>query len=180
VPVERIREDAAEEDTDGAAAGQDEPEDAHRLRPFGRLGEQGHDQRERDGGHDRAADSLDCPRRDQRLLRGREAAGERCEREQRDADQEQAARAEEITQPPAEEQETAEGEQIGVHDPRERFLGEAEILADRGERDVHDCPVEDDHQIAQAQDEQGKPAAAAFHGHRTAQRLRLGSIPTAV
>ena len=78
----------------------------------------------------------------------RQAARERGEREERDADQEQAAVAEEVAEPAAEQEEAAEREQVGVHDPRERRLGEAEVLADRRQGDVHDRHVEDDHQVA--------------------------------
>src|SRR6185437_8888249 len=67
--------------------------------------------------------------------------------------------------PPAEEQEAPEGEQVGVHDPGERGRTEAEVGADRRQRDVHDRRVEDDHQIAQAEDVEREPAAAAVEGH---------------
>ena len=71
---------------------------------------------------------------------------DRRDREERDPDQEQAPVAVEVAEPPAEQQEAAEGEQIGVHDPGERGLREAEVLPDRRQRDVHDRRVEDDHQ----------------------------------
>ena len=61
-------------------------------------------------------------------------------------------------EPSAEEQEAAEREQVGVHHPRQRRLGEPEVVADRGQRDVHDRHVDDDHQVAQAQHVQGEPA----------------------
>ena len=87
---------------------------------------------------------------------------ERGQREERDADQEQPPVAEEVAEPAAEQQEAAEGEQVGVHDPGERGLGEAEVLPDRRQRDVHDRRVEDDHQVAQAEDDQREPAGAAI------------------
>ena len=160
VPAERVGEDAAEQDADRPAARRDEAEHAHRLRPLGRLGEDRHHQRKRDRRHDRAADPLHRPRRDEHALRGREAADERGRREERDPRQEQAAVAEEVAEPPAQQQEAAERQQVGVHDPRERRLGEPEILADRGKRDADDRHVEDDHQVAQAQDEERQPAGA--------------------
>jgi hypothetical protein len=55
---------------------------------------------------------------------------------------------EEVAQPPAQEKEAAEGQQVRVHDPRERRLGEPEVVPDRGQGDVHDRPVEHDHQVA--------------------------------
>ena len=91
-------------------------------------------------------------------LRRREPAAERRQREERDPDQEQTAVAEEVAQPAAEQEEAAEGEQVGVDHPGERRLREAEILPDRRQRDAHDRHVEDDHQVAQAEDDQRQPA----------------------
>ena len=86
--------------------------------------------------------------------------------EQGDADQEQAPVPVEITEPPTEQQEAAEGEQVGVDDPRKRRLGEPEVGPDRRQRDVHDRRVEHDHQGAGAEDEECEPALAGVHGHR--------------
>src|SRR5215471_16499334 len=47
MPVECVGEDSAEQDAERAASGRDEAEDAHRLRPLGRVDEQRHHQRER-------------------------------------------------------------------------------------------------------------------------------------
>jgi hypothetical protein len=66
----------------------------------------------------------------------------------------------EIAQTPAEQKEAAIGEEIRVHDPREGGLGKAEILANRRQRDVHDRHVEHDHQAAEAEHVEGKPAGA--------------------
>jgi len=74
--------------------------------------------------------------------------------------------AEEIAEPSAEQQKAAEGEEVGVHDPGKRGLGEAEILPDRRKRDVHDRRVEYDHQSAQAEDDQREPAPRASPGGR--------------
>ena len=43
--------------------------------------------------------------------------------------EEQPALPEQVAEPAAEQQEAAEGQQVGVHHPRERGLGEAEIVA---------------------------------------------------
>ena len=50
--------------------------------------------------------------------------------------EEQPPMAEEVAEPAAQQQEAAEGEQVRVHHPGERRLGEAEVLADRRQRDV--------------------------------------------
>ena len=73
--------------------------------------------------------------------------------------------AEEVAEPAAEQEETPEGEQVGVHDPGERGLREAEILPDRRQRDVHDRRIENDHQAGEAEHVQREPACAAVQGH---------------
>ena len=161
MPAEHVGQDAAEQHADAAAAGHHEAEKAHRLGPLALFLEEQQEQRECDRRDDRAAEALDGARGDQQVLRGREAAGERGEREERDPAQEQPPVAEQVAEPAAQQQEAAEGQQVGVHDPRERFLGEAEIGANRGQRDVHDRRVEHDHQVAQAEDVEREPACAA-------------------
>jgi hypothetical protein len=165
VPVQRVGEDAAEQHADRSAAGGDEPDHAHRLRPLGGLREERHDQRERDGGHDGGAQPLDGARADEELLRAGDAARERREREERHAEHEQAPVAEQVAEPAAEEQEAPERQEVGVHHPGERRLGEAEILADRRQRDVHDRRVEHDHEVAHAEHDEREPAGAVIHGH---------------
>jgi hypothetical protein len=113
---------------------------------------------ESDGGDDRAAHPLHGTRGDQHALRGREAAHERGRREERDPGQEQAPVPEQVAEPPTEEQEPAEGEQVGVHDPGERLLREAEVLADRRQRNADDRHVEHDHQVAEAEHDEREPA----------------------
>ena len=137
---------------------QTKPKTPIALRPLGRLGEQVHDQRQRHGRDDRAAEALHGARGDQQRLRVGQAAGERGEREQRDAEQEQPAVAVEVAEPAAEQQEAAEGQHVGVDHPDQRGLGEAEVGPDRRQRDVHDRRVEHDHQVAEAQHDQGQPA----------------------
>ena len=119
VPVERVREDAAEQHADTAAARHHEAEEPHRLGALGWFGEQHHDQREGDRRYDGAAETLHRARSDQEPLRAREPAGERCEREKGDPAEEQPAVAEEIAEPPAEQQEAAEREEVGVDHPGE-------------------------------------------------------------
>ena len=161
VPAERARQDAAEERAERATPSGDETEEAHCLRPLSRRGEEGHDKRERDRRDDRAAQPLHRARPDEGRLRACEAAAERGECEERDADEEDAPVAEEVAEPPAEQEEAAEGEQIAVHDPRERARGEAEVRADRGQRDADNRRIEDDHQVPHAEDEEREPARVA-------------------
>ena len=104
-------------------------------------------------------------------------AGERRGREDRDPDQEQPPVAEEVAQPAAEEQESAEREQVGVHDPGQRGLREAEVGTDRRQRDVHDRRVEHDHQIAQAEGDEGEPAGAIGHAAGIGVSCSVGRHP---
>jgi hypothetical protein len=52
-----------------------------------------------------------------------------------------------------EEKEASKGDQVGVHDPRERLFREDEMSTNRRKRDADDRQVEDDHQIAETEDE---------------------------
>ena len=81
--------------------------------------------------------------------------------EEDDADHEHAPVAVQVAEPAAEQEEAAAGQQVGVDDPDQRRLGEAEVGADRGQRDVDDRHVEHDHQHAEADDAEGEPAARA-------------------
>jgi hypothetical protein len=160
VPVECVGQKAAEQGADGAAAGTDEAEHAHRLGAIAGLREQIHDQRQRDRIDDRTTQTLYGARGDQDELRTGQSARERGQREQPDAEQEQAPMAVEIAEPAAEQQESAGGQQIRVDDPGQRAFGKSETLADRRQRDVHDRHVEHDHQDAETQDGKCEPAAA--------------------
>ena len=73
--------------------------------------------------------------------------------------------AEEVSQPASEEEKAAEGDQVGVHDPGERGLGEPEVGSNRRQGNVHDRHVEDDHQVAEAEDEQRQPALSPVETH---------------
>jgi hypothetical protein len=110
VPAEDVGQDPAHEDADRATAGRHEAEDAHRLRPLGRLGEERHDQRERDRRDDGAAETLNRPRPDQHALGRCETAGERRRGEERDPEQEETPLAEEVAEPSGQEEKAAEGE----------------------------------------------------------------------
>ena len=154
VPAQDVGQDAAEQHADRPAAGQHEAEDAHRLRALGGLGEQHHDQRERDGRDHRAAEALHRAGDDQDFLGAGQPAGERRHREDDDAGHEQAPVPEQVAEPAAEQQEPAEREQVGVHHPGERGLREAQIRPDRRQGDVHDRRVEDDHQVPATEHEE--------------------------
>src|SRR5918996_2277811 len=57
------------------------------------------------------------------------------------------------------QQEAAERQHVGVHDPGEVLLGEVEPLSDRGQGHVDDRGVEDDYELREAEEGEGDPAA---------------------
>ena len=164
VPVDRLGQHAADEQADRAAGGGDEAVDADRLHLLARLREHRDDHPEDDGRGQRAADALDEARRDEDLLALRHAARHRGEREHAEADEEDAAPGDEIAEPPGQQQQAAERDEVGVDDPGEARLREAEVLLDRGQSNVHDRDVEDDHEHADAEHVERDPARAVVGG----------------
>ena len=86
-------------------------------------------------------------RGDEDRLAGGEPAHQRGRGEQRDSGEEEAALAVEVAEAAAEQQEAAERERVGVDDPRQVVLVEVERVADRGEGDVDDGGVQNDHEL---------------------------------
>ena len=165
VPAEQPGQHAAEQHADRAAAGHDEAEEAHRLRPLAGLGEQAHDQRQGHRRHRGAAEALDRAADDQQARAGRQAAGDELRVKATTPPRKTPLVAVQVAEPARQQQEAAEGEHVGVDHPGQRGLAEAEVGLDRGQRDVHDVRVEHDHQVAQAEHLQGQPAGS-FVVHR--------------
>jgi hypothetical protein len=69
-----------------------------------------------------------------------------------------------IAEAAGQQQQAAEGDQVGVDDPGETGLGEAQVALDRGQGDVHHRDVEHDHEDARAEDVQGRPTGAVGLG----------------
>ena len=165
VPVEQAGQDATGEHAHRAATRHHEPEEAHRLGPLGRVGEQAHDQGECDRGYRSAAQALDGAADDEEERVRGESAGDAGGGERDDTSQEDAFVAEEVSQPSREQQEAAEGQHVGVDHPGQRGLGEPQVGLDGRQRDVHDVGVEHDHQVTEAQHVQRQPAGLlVVHG----------------
>ena len=129
LPAEVLGEHAAEQHARGAARAGDGAPDAQRAVALGALGEGvGHD-RQRGGGDERGAEALQGARGDEPDVGLRQAAEQRGEREDDEADHEELAAAQEVGEAAAEQQEAAEGEGVGVDDPGEVVLGEVERAA---------------------------------------------------
>ena len=88
---------------------------------------------------------------------GRDAARQRGEPEQDQRHDEHPALPEVIGRAAAEHQEAREGDRVRVDDPLQVGRGEAEARLDRGQRDVDDAQVEDDHELGHAADGQQPP-----------------------
>jgi hypothetical protein len=131
VVVDRLRQHAAGQQPDRAAGGGDEAVDPDRLGLLARLGEHREDHPEDHGGGHRAADALDEAGRDERLLAPGDAAQQRREREDAQAGHEDALAPEQVAEAPGEEQQAAERDEVGVDDPGEARLREAEVVLDR-------------------------------------------------
>ena len=176
MPADRLGQDAAGEQADRAAGGGDEAVDADRFRLLPRLREHGHDHPEDHRRGEGAADAGEEAAADQHRLVLGDGAEQRGGDEDREAGEEDAALAEQVAHSAGEQQQAAEGDQVGVDDPGQVALGEAEAFLDRGQGDVHDRRVEDDHQHRAAEDVEGEPAAAVV---RCSAVIGLGLLSSA-
>ena len=70
-----------------------------------------------------------------------------------------AAAAEEVAETTGQEEQAAEGDQVGVDDPGQVGLAHVEVGLDGGEGDGDDGRVEDDHELSEADDGERQPAA---------------------
>jgi hypothetical protein len=164
VPAQHLREDATGQQPDGAATGRDERVHADRLGLLARLGEQRDDHAQDDGRGERAADALCEAGGDQYQLVLRDAAAERRDREQAEPGEEHAAPADQVADPAGEQQQAAERDQVGVHHPGQAGVGEAQVMLDGRQRDVHDRGVEHDHEHARTERVEREPARAVGGG----------------
>ena len=165
-PGEVLGQRAAEDQADRAAADRDRGPDAERLRPLGPFGERGRDDREGGRRDERRAEPLQAARADQHSGARREPVQQRRGREDDETEQEQPLPAEQVARAAAQEQEPAEDERVGVDDPLEVRLGKAQVLLDRRERDVHDGPVEHDHELGKADENEDQPGVRRATRHR--------------
>ena len=126
------------------------------------------EQRERGREHDRAADALNAARDDQEERIVREPAERRGDREEDDADQEQPLAPEEIREGTRRQDARREAERVGVHHPLQVGERGVERPLDRGEGDIHDRDVEQQHERRRANGHQRPPLArhrATYTGH---------------
>jgi hypothetical protein len=103
-----------------------------------------------------SAEALRSARGDQPRLRLRHPAGQRGEREDDEAEHEHASAPHQVSEPPTEQQEAAEGERVRVDDPRQVVLGEAQRASDRRQRHIYDRGVDDEHELRHREEHEGE------------------------
>ena len=145
LPAGVASEHASGQQADGGGPRADAAPDAQSLVALGALGEHVHDDGQRGGQHERRPDALDTPHDDQEGVIGGEGAGERGPGEHRRARYEQTPAAQEVSGPPAEQQQPPEGERVSGDHPLQVSFGEMERPADGGQGDVDDRQVDDRH-----------------------------------
>ena len=119
------------------------------------LGDEG----ERGGEHDGAAHTLGGPGQVEHQRRGGQAAGQGGQGEEHEADGEHAPPAVHVTEDTGREQEGGQGQGVGVDHPLEVLEGRVQGDLDVGQRDVHDRDVEQQHERAEADGDEGPPFA---------------------
>jgi hypothetical protein len=155
-PVGELDQRAAGEQTGGGAKSEQPGPDgqcAASLRGCGRGGqEQGQGRRRQQ----RAEGPLERPRPDEHPGAGGDPAQRRRSGEAGQADGEDPPRSEAIGEPAADEEQAAEGQQVGIDHPREIGHREVQLLPDRGQGDVGDGVVDQEHELGDAGEQQDK------------------------
>jgi hypothetical protein len=160
-PVEDLRQRAAEDQAEGCARGADHAEDRERAVALLRDGERRRQQAERGGREESGEGALQRTSADEDGEARSEAADRGGDGEPGQPSDEHPLAAEDITQPPAQQEQAAKRQCVGGDDPLARLVGEAQALLGGRKRNVHDRRVEHDHQLRDADDREDQPAAPA-------------------
>ena len=151
MPVDAFDDGATDDRAEGDGEAADGAPGTERdTAPLG--GDGGTQDGEREGHDDRRAEALERPRRDQRFDAVREGGTRGGEREDREADREEPAAAEAVTERGTGQQQHGEGERVGVDGPLEALERGVQVVADHGQRHRHDEVVEGDHQQRDGRD----------------------------
>ena len=126
------------------------------------------DDRQRRGGHERAAEALNPAGDDQHLLGLRATARQRRQPEQDQRGHEHTPLSEPVRGAATEHQEPRERDRVGVDHPLEIGRGEVEGRLDRRQRHVDDAQVEDHHELRDAANDQDPGRARPTRGLRRA------------
>ena len=163
-PAEGPGHQPAGDDAGGAAEGRRGAPRAHRPGAL-RTGEHHQEEGHRGGAEGGGAGTLDHPGGDEHALARRRAGQERAGREHGRAGEEHPAATDHVGRAPGEQQQGAEGQDVGVDHPGEPGGAQAEVVLDRRQGDVDDRGVQHDDELGRDQHRQGRPAP-----QRTARR----------
>ena len=161
-PRRPLDEHSAGDQTDGAAADRHRGVESDRAGALGTLAEHHHEQGQRGRRRERGADALHGASGKEQARRRGEAAGQRTDREERDAGDEDPPATEQVTAARAQQQEAAERQRVGVEHPGQVGAAERQRGLDVGKGDVHDRGVKHDHQLSDQDD--GQCAGATGRG----------------
>jgi hypothetical protein len=156
-PRQQIGQDPTEERPRGSPDSRHGAPDPERTRPLGWFLERHGEDGQRGGGQHRRAQALQGARTDQHELVLRQGAHQAGTGEEQQTEHEDASAPEQVCGAAAQEQEAAEGQGVGIDHPLQARCGEAEVALHRGEGDVHDGQVEDDHELAHTHEGQDHP-----------------------
>jgi len=175
-PAERAGQRTAEHRADRDRGGADRAPGRQRPGPLGRAAGGRADDGQCGRAEQRAADALHQPPEHQGLRRARGGAAERPEREQRHPEHERQPRPEPVGGVPAEQQAAAERQAVAVDHPGQSAPGEAEVAAQRRQRDDHDRGVGEHDEVCQRGGQHDRP----HRGHPPASGSRCPTPPPAI
>ena len=137
------------------------PPEPERLGAFLRVGKEVGEQRERGRGEERGRHPLQRARGEEHLAGDRETGERGCRDETGGAEEEGSAVTVPVGESAAEQEQPAEGEDVGGDHPGERGCVHTELAPEHGKSDVDDRRVEHDEELCERQDAEGEPAALA-------------------
>ena len=164
-PAQHVGQRATKQHAQRTAGSGRHPPHRKRSGPRARLGVRRCEKTQRPRRQQRRPNTLDRPRRQQHASVGRHPAGETRRREDEPADQIHALAAEMIAQPSAEQDQPAQGQQVGVDDPLKVARTEMQSAPHCRQRHVHDRRVQHDHELTETRRGQRCP-----HWHATRRR----------
>jgi hypothetical protein len=122
--------------------------------------------RECGGSEHRSSEALHGPEGDERLVGPRKPAEQGTDREEGQSGEEQSPPAEEVGEPSTEQKRAAEHDRVRGDDPLKARLREAQVDLDRGQGDIDDRDVQDDHELRRHDQREGTPASILPFTHR--------------
>nr|GEU28231.1 hypothetical protein [Tanacetum cinerariifolium] len=124
----------------------------HGAGALGAFGKRGLQQRQRRWREDGGAQALHGPRAHHHGRRGRQADGQRGQREHGQAQHQHAAPSDQVAGARGQQQKAAKSQRVGALHPGQARIGKAQVAVDAGQAGQHDGRVEHDHHVADEDD----------------------------